>query len=733
MAYEEEAYGTQTTQVEQPGPGEGSLDAAAASTQNDVQPAVADSGAGDSAAAQAATAAADTDTEAETTTTSTSTSPAAADTARAAEDARTVRASLQEGEQRATRDTLRSVQDMDSMSGMLMIFQLLIAMFTGDTSLIDRGALSQFSTALGLGEDGLNNTVDRVARGEISGFRGAAETVARVNPSQVDYGAMSNIRVGDLINRNDGPTLLHPELMARMESDPTVRNYVEMTFDAAERHDLDGAMLANQFWQESRFNPNAVSPAGAVGIAQFMPQHRNLWGFSSQADFRNPELAIEGGARFMANQTAEYGSQSLALAAYNGGGGAIDYADRNVAGNGVTIDQWMGFMEERRAANPNGRAGLWQNETYNYVTKIDSQYWSPELIAQAQAANATALASIGREEETVALASAYRPEDNALREGLQLAGPMGNNNVTITSDFGPRDLSFSRMHHGIDFRTRQISSDGKVELHAQQPMTVVAMGHEPGFGNRLIVALGEDDEGRLITAQYAHLDTLPTHLTPGQVVEPGEYLVTTGSTGRITGPHLDYQVRIGAQTVNPELAFQTDLSDSDNGDRLIADARRVLGDRAASGTYNAMIAPAIQRSSVQQGLAQLERIQVEQEQLLLAQRAAAEEAERVAAAASEAAEETPAQVAAVGTGSSYDEAGIATPASAGDVTNDDLAPTEATAAVSLSTEFGSPDEPQGVDQVAVAATEEVDTAPEEVVLAANTTAGAPRLGGTTAV
>ena len=41
---------------------------------------------------------------------------------------------------------------------------------------------------------------------------------------------------------------------------------------------------------------------------------------------------------------------------------------------------------------------------------------------------------------------------------LRIANPMGELDTKITSDFGPRDLSFSRMHHGVDFRTRQISA-----------------------------------------------------------------------------------------------------------------------------------------------------------------------------------------------------------------------------------------------------------------------------------
>jgi len=519
-----------------------------------------------------------------------------------------------EQEDRHFRNRMNELNEMD-MSGLAALFKLLIAIFTGDTSMIDRGELSRFSDAIGLGPDGLNDTVDRIESGEISGFRGAVETVRRVNPAEINREALSDIRVGELVHRNNGTTLLHPDLIARMESDTQVRTYVEMTFDAAERHGLDGAMLANQFWQESRYDPNAGSHMGARGIAQFIPDHVGNWGFESQADFLDPAKAIEGGARFMAHLTEEYGDQSLALAAYNGGGGAVDYADDNVAGNGVTIDQWMTFMEEQRAASPGGRPGLWKNETYEYVGHIDSQYWEPELIARAQTANEQALASIGRQQDTPALASAYRAEDQELRAGVFALGPMGEN-VRMTSDFGPRDLSFSRMHKGIDLVP---TAGGSREITAQQPMVFLHASHEAGYGHRAAFLLGHDDQGRPITAHYAHGESAVTGFEPGQVVQPGEHIMTMGASGRVTGAHLDWQIRVGEQVVDPEQAMRVDLSDSANGDRLIAQAREVLGDNYTSGTYGAVIAPALSQASVQRGVAQLQQIQREQEETLLAQ------------------------------------------------------------------------------------------------------------------
>jgi len=85
---------------------------------------------------------------------------------------------------------------------------------------------------------------------------------------------------------------------------------------AASRHDISAALLAAQLLAESNFNPFAVSPAGAQGIAQFMPGTASAYGLSDPFD---PAAAIDAQARLMADLLAQFGSTALALAAYNAG------------------------------------------------------------------------------------------------------------------------------------------------------------------------------------------------------------------------------------------------------------------------------------------------------------------------------------------------------------------------------------------------------------------------------
>lgn len=87
----------------------------------------------------------------------------------------------------------------------------------------------------------------------------------------------------------------------------------------ARRAGLDENIFERQIGQESGFNPNAVSPAGALGIAQIMPATAKGWG----VDPRNPRAALRAAAENMAKYVKQYGSYRNALIAYNAGPGAV--------------------------------------------------------------------------------------------------------------------------------------------------------------------------------------------------------------------------------------------------------------------------------------------------------------------------------------------------------------------------------------------------------------------------
>lgn len=88
---------------------------------------------------------------------------------------------------------------------------------------------------------------------------------------------------------------------------------------SAARHGLSPQLLAAVGKVESGFDPNAVSPAGAEGLMQLMPSTAAALG----VDPLDPAQAIDGAARLLSQNIAEFGSVPLAVAAYNAGGGAV--------------------------------------------------------------------------------------------------------------------------------------------------------------------------------------------------------------------------------------------------------------------------------------------------------------------------------------------------------------------------------------------------------------------------
>lgn len=90
---------------------------------------------------------------------------------------------------------------------------------------------------------------------------------------------------------------------------------------AAARWNVSAALLAAQLMAESNFNPFAVSPAGAQGIAQFIPSTAAAYGLRDPFD---PEDAIDAQAHLMSDLTRRFGSPRLALAAYNAGAAPVE-------------------------------------------------------------------------------------------------------------------------------------------------------------------------------------------------------------------------------------------------------------------------------------------------------------------------------------------------------------------------------------------------------------------------
>lgn len=100
------------------------------------------------------------------------------------------------------------------------------------------------------------------------------------------------------------------------EKDRLIASVCNLVETHARENRLEPAFLARLLWKESRFNPNAVSPKGAEGVAQFMPGTAALRGLDDAFDI---EKAIPASAAYLAELKRKFGNLGLAAAAYNAG------------------------------------------------------------------------------------------------------------------------------------------------------------------------------------------------------------------------------------------------------------------------------------------------------------------------------------------------------------------------------------------------------------------------------
>jgi murein DD-endopeptidase MepM/ murein hydrolase activator NlpD len=95
------------------------------------------------------------------------------------------------------------------------------------------------------------------------------------------------------------------------------------------------------------------------------------------------------------------------------------------------------------------------------------------------------------------------------------------------------------MHEGVDF-----PADVGTQVIAAAAGVVVSADRHPEYGNIL-----EIDHGNELSTRYAHLSKIL--VKPGSVVKRGQPIAQVGNTGRSTGPHLHFEVRLNGQAQNP--------------------------------------------------------------------------------------------------------------------------------------------------------------------------------------
>lgn len=131
-------------------------------------------------------------------------------------------------------------------------------------------------------------------------------------------------------NRDDLEVYIDDELanrpaeMANIDPEKLYRNldkFDDLIVAAADRHGLDPALVKAVMLVESGFNPEAVSPKGALGLMQLMPATAREVGVTDAFD---PAQNIEGGTAYLRRMVEHFGgNRPKAIAAYNAGPGAV--------------------------------------------------------------------------------------------------------------------------------------------------------------------------------------------------------------------------------------------------------------------------------------------------------------------------------------------------------------------------------------------------------------------------
>lgn len=213
---------------------------------------------------------------------------------------------------------------------------------------------------------------------------------------------------------------------------------------------------------------------------------------------------------------------------------------------GATLDRVERFDQKLRAisllSDPQRNLAMGPVEQPPMVNSENNQFVrskgneSPAALAQKLdkiSAEAT------RQEQSLQELQAYFQDQKSLLASVPSVWPVRG---WVTSDFGSRLDPYTServMHAGLD-----IAGPHGKEVLAPSDGTVVFAGLEGGYGNVLVI-----DHGYGFKTRYGHLASI--RVKAGEKVKRGQSIALLGNTGRSTGPHLHYEVRVNGIAENP--------------------------------------------------------------------------------------------------------------------------------------------------------------------------------------
>ncbi|MDP3155497.1 MAG: M23 family metallopeptidase [Archangium sp.] len=213
---------------------------------------------------------------------------------------------------------------------------------------------------------------------------------------------------------------------------------------------------------------------------------------------------------------------------------------------GQTLERVERFDQKLRAitllSDPQRNLAMGPTEQQPLAAAGDNQFVrskdneGPQVLAQKLeklSAEAT------RQEQSLQELQAYFQDQKSLLASVPSVWPTRG---WVTSDFGSRLDPYTServMHAGLD-----IAGPHGKEIVSPSDGTVVFAGLEGGYGNVVVL-----DHGYGIKTRYGHLSFIK--VKSGERVKRGDIIAAMGNTGRSTGPHLHYEVRVNGIAQNP--------------------------------------------------------------------------------------------------------------------------------------------------------------------------------------
>jgi murein DD-endopeptidase MepM/ murein hydrolase activator NlpD len=291
---------------------------------------------------------------------------------------------------------------------------------------------------------------------------------------------------------------------------------------------VDAGALAIVALVESSGDPEASSPAGAVGLMQLMPrtaariaEERKLSDFEEER-LRDPATNLDFGAYYFAQQLSSFGgddaarSVELAAAAYNAGPRRV----RAYLDGGATLP-------DETSAYKDLVAGMWRERQASRSTTYDS--WREGVRARAAARAESPLPG-------ARVTQAFSPESAPATMGERRRGYPESD--ALRSPQAPASPPHTP-HEGVD-----LAKPPGTPIQAPLDGTV-ARAEDDGDHGKVIVL----EHGNGIETRYHHLGGMSVQ--PGQRIGRGEIIGTVGATGKVTGPHLHFEVRDHGAPIDP--------------------------------------------------------------------------------------------------------------------------------------------------------------------------------------